>query len=111
MRRDLANAVSLTATNDVGVAWWPSESPSMAHYPALSLGMSAMSRPWHQVAFPASPASSFDGVDVVIVGGGITGAGAARDAAMRGLRVAIVEMGDWGGATSSKSSKLVTWSF
>ncbi len=67
MRRVLANAVSLTATNDVGVAWWPSESPSMAHYPALSLGMSAMSRPWHQVAFPASPASSFDGVDVVIV--------------------------------------------
>ena len=41
------------------------------------------------------------GVDVVIVGGGITGAGAARDAVMRGLKVAIVEMGDWGsGATS-----------
>jgi len=47
------------------------------------------------------------GVDVVIVGGGITGAGAARDAAMRGLTVAIVEMGDWGSGTSSKSSKLV----
>jgi len=47
------------------------------------------------------------GVDVVVVGGGITGAGAARDAALRGLRVAIVEQGDWGSGTSSKSSKLV----
>lgn len=47
------------------------------------------------------------GVDVVIVGGGITGAGAARDAAMRGLRVALVDKGDWASGTSSKSSKLV----
>ncbi len=48
-----------------------------------------------------------NGVDVVIVGGGITGAGAARDAVMRGLKVAIVEQGDWASGTSSKSSKLV----
>jgi len=47
------------------------------------------------------------GVDLVIVGGGITGAGAARDAALRGLRVAIVDKGDWASGTSSKSSKLV----
>lgn len=67
MRRALANAVSLTATTDVGVAWFPSETPSMAHVPALTSGMSAMSRPWHQVAFPATPGSSFGGVDVVIV--------------------------------------------
>jgi glycerol-3-phosphate dehydrogenase len=45
--------------------------------------------------------------DVLIVGGGITGAGVARDAAMRGMRVALVEKGSWASGTSSKSSRLV----
>ncbi|HEX6574999.1 MAG TPA: glycerol-3-phosphate dehydrogenase/oxidase [Gemmatimonadaceae bacterium] len=45
--------------------------------------------------------------DVLIVGGGITGAGVARDAAMRGMRVALVEKSDWASGTSSKSSRLV----
>jgi glycerol-3-phosphate dehydrogenase len=45
--------------------------------------------------------------DVLIIGGGINGAGAARDAAMRGLRVALVEQADFGSGTSSRSSKLV----
>jgi len=48
-----------------------------------------------------------DQVDLVVVGGGITGAGVARDAAMRGLRVLLVEMNDLASATSSRSSKLV----
>ena len=49
-----------------------------------------------------------DGVfDVLVVGGGITGAGVALDAAARGLRTAIVERDDWASGTSSKSSKLV----
>lgn len=48
-----------------------------------------------------------DGVDVLVVGGGITGAGVALDAAARGLRVALVERGDFAAGTSSKSSKLV----
>lgn len=46
-------------------------------------------------------------VDVLIVGGGINGAGIARDAARRGLRVAMVEMRDLAFGTSSRSSKLV----
>jgi glycerol-3-phosphate dehydrogenase len=46
-------------------------------------------------------------LDLLIVGGGITGAGAALDAATRGLRVALVEAADVGGGTSSKSSKLI----
>lgn len=46
-------------------------------------------------------------VDLVIVGGGITGAGIARDAVLRGLSVVLFEKGDFGGGTSSKSSKLV----
>ncbi len=45
--------------------------------------------------------------DLVIVGGGITGAGIARDAAHRGLRAVVVEKRDFGSGTSSKSSKLV----
>jgi glycerol-3-phosphate dehydrogenase len=45
--------------------------------------------------------------DVVIIGGGITGAGVALDAASRGLRTALVEKGDFASGTSSKSSKLV----
>jgi glycerol-3-phosphate dehydrogenase len=45
--------------------------------------------------------------DVLVVGGGITGAGIARDAATRGLRVALVEAGDFAQATSSASSRLI----
>lgn len=44
--------------------------------------------------------------DLLVVGGGINGAAIARDAALRGLSVCIVEMRDWGAGTSSKSSKL-----
>jgi glycerol-3-phosphate dehydrogenase len=45
--------------------------------------------------------------DVLVVGGGINGAGVARDAAMRGLSVALVEQADFASGTSSRSSKLV----
>lgn len=45
--------------------------------------------------------------DVLIIGGGITGAGVARDAAMRGLKVALIEGRDFAFGTSSRSSKLV----
>jgi len=46
-------------------------------------------------------------VDVVVIGGGVTGAGAALDAASRGLSVALLEARDWAAGTSSRSSKLV----
>ena len=45
--------------------------------------------------------------DVLVVGGGITGAGAALDAASRGLRTALVERDDLASGTSSRSSKLI----
>ena len=45
--------------------------------------------------------------DVVVVGGGITGAGVALDAATRGYSVALVERSDYAAGTSSRSSKLV----
>jgi len=44
--------------------------------------------------------------DIFVIGAGITGAGVAREATMRGLRVAIVDMQDFAGGTSSRSSKL-----
>jgi glycerol-3-phosphate dehydrogenase len=48
-----------------------------------------------------------DRYDIVVIGGGINGAGIARDAAGRGLSVLLCEKGDLAGATSSASSKLI----
>jgi glycerol-3-phosphate dehydrogenase len=45
--------------------------------------------------------------DVLVIGGGITGAGIALDAAVRGMKVALVEMQDFAAGTSSRSTKLV----
>lgn len=45
--------------------------------------------------------------DLLIIGAGVNGAGLARDAAGRGLKVALVDRGDIGGATSSASTKLI----
>ncbi|MBC7724866.1 MAG: glycerol-3-phosphate dehydrogenase/oxidase [Burkholderiaceae bacterium] len=62
-----------------------------------------------------SPASRIDTIDrlatndydVLVIGGGITGAGAALDATSRGLTVALVEMRDYASGTSSRSGKLI----
>ena len=48
-----------------------------------------------------------EGFDLAVIGGGITGAGVALDAASRGLTVALVEMRDFASGTSSRSSKLI----
>lgn len=45
--------------------------------------------------------------DVLVIGGGINGAGVARDAALRGMSVAVIERGDFASGTSSRSSKLI----
>jgi glycerol-3-phosphate dehydrogenase len=55
----------------------------------------------------AIEAATSGDLDVLVVGGGITGAGAALDAATRGLRVALVEARDLASGTSSASSKLI----
>ena len=46
-------------------------------------------------------------VDILVVGGGVVGAGSALDAVTRGLSTAIVEARDWASGTSSRSSKLI----
>ena len=55
-------------------------------------------------AFAALEAATFD---VLVIGAGITGAGVARDCAMRGLSVALVEARDIASGTSSRSSKMI----
>src|SRR5215211_4286123 len=45
--------------------------------------------------------------DVVIIGGGIIGCGIARDAALRGLKVALIEKHDFGSGTTSGSTRLI----
>src|ERR1700734_3322640 len=61
---------------------------------------------------PAERAAALDRMrnetfDIVVVGGGATGCGAALDAATRGLSVALVEARDFAAGTSSRSSKLI----
>ncbi|MGW9684366.1 glycerol-3-phosphate dehydrogenase/oxidase [Flagellimonas sp. 2504JD1-5] len=50
---------------------------------------------------------SKEAFDLVVIGGGITGGGIALDAASRGLKVALLEKGDFASGTSSKSTKLI----
>ena len=65
-------------------------------------------RPPHRfVAQTCSSDWRHETFDVLVIGGGITGAGVALDAATRGLRTALVERDDFASGTSSKSSKLV----
>jgi glycerol-3-phosphate dehydrogenase len=59
---------------------------------------------WRERAISRLGRESFD---LLIIGGGITGAGIARDAALRGLSVALVERDDFASGTSSRSSRLV----
>ncbi len=64
------------------------------------------------VLSPASRAAALAALpgadlDLLVVGGGITGAGIARDAALRGLSVALLEAVDFAAGTSSRSSKLI----
>jgi glycerol-3-phosphate dehydrogenase len=55
----------------------------------------------------ALEAMTADRFDVVVIGGGVTGAGVALDAASRGYSVALVERDDYAVGTSSRSSKMV----
>jgi glycerol-3-phosphate dehydrogenase len=63
-----------------------------------TLGPSQRDRSWE--------ALQHNDFDVLVIGGGVTGAGVALDAATRGLRTALVEMSDFASGTSSRSSKL-----
>ena len=64
--------------------------------------MSASPKPTSRLAALAG-----ERLDVVVIGGGIIGAGIARDAAMRGLRVALFEKADFGSGTTAGSTRLI----
>ncbi|WP_153394804.1 glycerol-3-phosphate dehydrogenase/oxidase [Ornithinicoccus halotolerans] len=69
-----------------------------------------LTRDSREEALEALAASSEEGgtpFDVLVVGGGVTGAGVALDAATRGLSTVVVEAQDWAAGTSSRSTKLV----
>jgi len=61
----------------------------------------------HQTRAAALSSMAAEPVDLLVIGGGITGAGIARDTALRGFRVALVDKGDFGAGTSSHSSRLI----
>src|SRR6056297_2575405 len=63
--------------------------------------MNSMDRNAHLARMKTEP------FDVLVIGGGATGAGTALDAASRGLKVALVEAGDFSSGTSSRSTKLI----
>jgi glycerol-3-phosphate dehydrogenase len=71
-----------------------------------STRLTAQSRQLALAALEASTSSAAE-LDVLVIGGGVTGAGIALDAVTRGLSAAIVEAQDWASGTSSRSSKLV----
>jgi glycerol-3-phosphate dehydrogenase len=65
-------------------------------------------RPFSVIERRAALERAGDGVvDLLVIGGGITGAGVAREAALRGLSVLLVDKGDFASGTSSRSSKLI----
>jgi glycerol-3-phosphate dehydrogenase len=61
----------------------------------------------HQTRAAALSSMAAEPVDLLVIGGGITGAGIARDAALRGFRIALVDKEDFGSGTSSHSSRLI----
>src|SRR6266550_1744333 len=86
--------------------------PKTTRYPNLAVKfliiLLARPTPAHTSAdierMPTIPNEQFD---VLVIGGGITGCGVARDAAMRGLKVLLVERDDFASGTSGRSSRLV----
>ena len=67
-----------------------------------------MSESWtHAERRAALSRAERDGVDLLVIGGGINGAGVLREAASRGLRAFLVERSDFASGTSSRSSKMI----
>lgn len=77
---------------------------SVAAHPAANLGPQAREASLATLRATAEPGKE---LDILIVGGGVVGAGSALDAVTRGLTVGIVEANDWAAGTSSRSSKLI----
>ncbi|PPR01048.1 hypothetical protein CVT24_000602, partial [Panaeolus cyanescens] len=117
-RRSLAYASGGTALTLAGGYWYLNSGPA---YPQSSKTTRRPPPPWTPPSraemisrlkasggsITKNPTGDNEEFDLLIVGGGATGAGCAVDAASRGLKVALVERDDFAAGTSSKSTKLV----
>lgn len=112
-RQTLAIASGGTAITAGGGYWYLNSGPA---FPATTLETRRPPAPWtppsRDEMLASLRASSKnlnpdDEFDLLVVGGGATGAGVAVDAVSRGLKVALVERDDFSSGTSSKSTKLV----
>ncbi|KAI5123140.1 hypothetical protein M0805_000843 [Coniferiporia weirii] len=110
-RRTLAYASAAAATSAAGGYYYLNSGPS---YPPSTAESRRPPQPWTPPSrnsmldsLKASGSTAEEEFDLLIVGGGATGAGVAVDAASRGLKVALVERDDFSAGTSSKSTKLV----
>ena len=93
------------AAGEAGAADFPERARVPGDGPsAARRARTAFSPETREETLVALPGVEFD---LLVVGGGITGAGVARDAALRGLSVALVERADWAAGTSSRSSKMI----
>ena len=114
-RHGYLNAGRIASTNEDGLVTGASLTvPPAASYARIeatdATGMKAWSNPFPRVTDPRGDtlvALSTRSFDLLVVGGGIIGSGVAAHAARAGLAVALVDAGDFGGATSSSSSKLI----
>jgi glycerol-3-phosphate dehydrogenase len=105
--RRVTTLSAVVAVTAVGVAQVTSQSSSMDDNSVSFPDPSSFPRippRQEQLAGLKNPANKFD---VLIIGGGASGAGCALDAASRGLKVAMVERDDFACGTSSRSTKLV----
>ncbi|KAF8182337.1 FAD dependent oxidoreductase-domain-containing protein [Pholiota molesta] len=111
-RRTLAYASGGTALFVGGGYWYLNSGPA---YPAPTVVTRRPPPPWTPPSRAemlaqlkkATKENKDEEFDLLIIGGGATGAGCAVDAATRGLKVALVERDDFSAGTSSKSTKLV----
>ncbi|THH20614.1 hypothetical protein EW146_g811 [Bondarzewia mesenterica] len=111
-RRTLAYAGAATATAAAGGYYYLNSGPA---YPASTRETRRPPPPWLPPSREQNLSALKDSAkgnneqefDLLVVGGGATGAGVAVDAASRGLKVALVERDDFSAGTSSKSTKLV----
>src|SRR6266853_4897850 len=81
---------------------------SQARYPNLAVKFLIIPLLlWQSQSSKRMAGFSGDKFDLLVIGGGITGCGVARDAAMRGLKVALIERDDFASGTSGRSSRLI----
>jgi FAD dependent oxidoreductase len=101
--RSSFTSTTISPSRDPGLEW-----TSVISDPKEVEGPRGVPSRAEQIRRLQSPTVGEDGVfDILVIGGGATGAGIAMDAAQRGLQTACIERGDFSSETSSRSTKLI----